>query len=68
MVDTDYRPPQRTPAARSRIRIMRTQFVQTNSRACAKSNCAWAAKVVKVDGGYMCFEGVDDYNTWRRQK
>jgi len=47
---------------------MRTQFVQTNSRACAKSNCAWAAKVVKVDGGYMCFECVDDYNTWRGQK
>jgi hypothetical protein len=47
---------------------MRTQFVQTASRAAAKSACPWASKIVKVDGGYMCFESVADYATWRKQQ
>jgi hypothetical protein len=47
---------------------MRTQFVETNSRKAAAAECPWAAKIVKVDGGYMCFESVADYNTWHGQK
>ena len=47
---------------------MRTQFVQTSSRKTAEAECPWAAKIVKVDGGYMAFESIADYQTWRRQK
>ena len=47
---------------------MRTQFVQVATRKAALDACPWAAKVVKVEGGYMCFESVTDYETWRRQK
>ena len=28
----------------------------------------WAAKVVAICGGYVAFEGVDDWQIWRRQK
>jgi hypothetical protein len=34
----------------------------------AKKQCPWASKIVKVDGGYMCFESLQDYETWRNQK
>ncbi len=33
----------------------------------ARDTAPWAAKIVKVDGGYMAFESIDDYNTWKRQ-
>lgn len=47
---------------------MRTTFVETDSREVAKKECPWAAKIVKVEGGYMCFESITDYNTWKNQK
>lgn len=47
---------------------MRTQFVHVDTRKQAAAECPWAAKIVKVDGGYMCFEAVTDYETWRAQK
>jgi hypothetical protein len=47
---------------------MRTQFVQTESRKQAAAECPWAAKIVKVEGGYRCFESISDYETWRNQK
>ena len=28
----------------------------------------WAAKIVKVGGGYMAFESVPDYDLWRKQR
>ena len=34
----------------------------------AKQKASWAAKVVKVEGGYMAFEFVTDYNVWKNQK
>ena len=33
-----------------------------------KAEATWAAKIVKVDGGWLAFESVADYNTWRQQK
>jgi hypothetical protein len=30
--------------------------------------CPWASKVIKVDGGFMAFENVEDYKTWKNQK
>lgn len=47
---------------------MRTQFVETTYRAKAVKECPWAGKIVKVCGGYMCFESIDDYKTWTNQK
>lgn len=47
---------------------MRTEFVECGTRKQAQVACPWAAKIVKVEGGYMCFESVDDYNTWLRQR
>lgn len=46
---------------------MRTQFV-TGTRRQATQQCPWAVKIVKAEGGYMCFESVTDYETWRKQK
>ena len=47
---------------------MRKKMVETTSRKTAEKACPWAAKIVKVDGGYMCFESMDDYATWAGQK
>ncbi len=47
---------------------MRTQFVETNSRKQAAAECPWASKIVKVDGGYRCFESDADYQTWLAQR
>ena len=38
------------------------------SRKQAKAQAAWAAKIAKVEGGYIAFESVADYAIWRKQK
>ena len=47
---------------------MQTQFIPATTAAQARKLAPWAAKVVKVDGGYMAFESVADYMTWKAQK
>lgn len=47
---------------------MRKTFIQVDSRKQAKDTAPWAAKIVKVDGGYVAFESIADYETWRKQK
>jgi len=47
---------------------MRQSFVEVKTRAQALKTCPWAAKIVKVEGGYHCFESVQDYLTWKAQK
>ena len=47
---------------------MRTELVQTNVKKEALKECPWASKAVRVFGGYMCFESIDDHNTWKNQK
>lgn len=46
---------------------MRTEFLQVNTAAKARQLAPWAAKIVKVDGGFMAFESVIDYQRWRAQ-
>ena len=46
---------------------MRTETLNCNSRATAKRRCPWAAVIVKVEGGYRCFESVTDYRIWKKQ-
>lgn len=43
------------------------KFVEVKSAAAARKACPWAAKVVKVEGGYMCFEFLADYEVWAKQ-
>jgi len=34
----------------------------------AREKASWASKVVKVEGGYIAFEFMTDYTTWKNQK
>ena len=48
---------------------MRKQLIHNAKTAAeARKAAPWAAKVVKVEGGYIAFESVTDYETWKRQK
>jgi hypothetical protein len=47
---------------------MRTVFIECKSRNTAVRRAPWASKVIKVTGGYLAFESVDDYRNWRNQK
>jgi len=42
--------------------------LQVASRKEAVNEAPWAAKIVKVEGGYMCFEYISDYQVWKNQK
>jgi hypothetical protein len=48
---------------------MKTVFVvcKTHAEAIDAKGSDWA-KIVKVDGGYMFFESMADYKTWKNQK
>jgi hypothetical protein len=39
-------------------------FIQSDDRAEAVRRCAAAVAVIKVGGGYLCFESIDDYRAW----
>ena len=43
-------------------------FIGSVSRYFVKRQCPWAAKIVKVCGGYIAFESISDWQTWRMQK
>lgn len=47
---------------------MRQQFVDCKYRYQALKECPWASRVSKVCGGFMCFESITDFLTWKRQK
>ena len=47
---------------------MRKESVEAKSKKGALTLCPWACKVVKVEGGYMCFESIVDYKIWKNQK
>jgi len=44
---------------------MRQEFVASKSRTTAKTKCPWFAIVVRVEGGFMCFEALADYHLWK---
>lgn len=43
-------------------------FISAKSAAVARKKAPWAAKVAKVEGGYMAFLTVTEYETWRKQR
>lgn len=48
---------------------MRTFFAQVETRYRAIFNCPFTpAHVIKVFGGYMCFESDNDCRVWKNQK
>lgn len=47
---------------------MRIEHINAKTAAQARAAAPWAAKVVKVYGGYLAFESVADYEIWKRQK
>ena len=47
---------------------MRKAFIDVSTRYKAKKAAPWAAKIVKVSGGYMAFESTSDYETWKNQR
>jgi hypothetical protein len=47
---------------------MKIETVNASSVKQARKIAPWAAKVVKVDGGYKAFESVTDHQTWLRQR
>ena len=47
---------------------MKIESINALTAKQARLLAPWAAKVAKVDGGYLAFESVADYQTWRKQK
>ena len=47
---------------------MKTETIYGVTRKTAVKRMPWAAKIVKVEGGYKGFESWQDYETWRNQK
>jgi len=47
---------------------MRKQYVWCITGGQARQACPWAAVIVRADGGFMCFESVNDAAVWIEQK
>lgn len=48
---------------------MRTEEFRGNiSLYFVKRQCPWAAKVVRVGGGYLAFESIEDWKAWIKQR
>lgn len=47
---------------------MRIEYVECKSRRTARNRCPWAAVISKVNGGFMAFESIFDWKTWRKQR
>ena len=47
---------------------MRTEFLRLKKRDLAEVAAPWAAVICKVEGGYMAFESIADWRTWKNQK
>ena len=46
---------------------MRTAIVEAANESEAYDLCPWAAVVVEVEGGWICFESVEDHRIWSMQ-
>jgi hypothetical protein len=47
---------------------MSQTFIPCKTRKTAKKKAPSAAKIVKVEGGYLAFEFYTDYEIWKNQK
>ena len=46
---------------------MRRETIICKTLRTAKRRAPWAVKLAKVCGGWIAFESLADYETWRRQ-
>lgn len=44
---------------------MRTEFLRVKSRRTAKRRAPWAKVLHKIVEGYMAFESVEEFNSWK---
>lgn len=44
------------------------EMIYTKTLAAAKRRAPWAAKIVKVYGGFIAFACPVDYSIWKNQK
>lgn len=42
-------------------------FVECKTRATAKRRTPWASRWAKVEGGWIAFEYINDYELWMKQ-
>ena len=47
---------------------MRIMSIDVATLEEAENIATWAAEIVEVEGGYLAFESVDDYDTWLKQQ
>jgi len=47
---------------------MRREHIECKTAKQARSKAPWAAKVVKVEGGYLAFESIADWRAWANQR
>lgn len=47
---------------------MKTQIVEVRSYHTAAKRMPWACKIAKVSNGFIGFESIADYRTWKKQK
>lgn len=47
---------------------MRQKFVECKWRYQAVKECPWASRIMKVNGGFICFESITDYQIAKNQK
>lgn len=46
---------------------MRRELVVGGTKEEAEEKCSWASVIIEVEGGWMCFESVDDARTREAQ-
>lgn len=44
------------------------QSIEATTATQARKIAPWADKIVKVEGGYLAFETINEYKTWKNQK
>ena len=47
---------------------MGSYFIEARTREAAEEQAEGAAVVVEVEGGFMAFDTVTDYEVWKNQK
>jgi len=46
---------------------MKRELIYLKTYNGAKRRCPWAAVIARIYGGFIAFESVADYNTWKNQ-
>jgi hypothetical protein len=47
---------------------MRKQLIEVETLQEAQEIATWAAEIIQVEGGFLAFESMTDYEIWINQK